>query len=196
MIKSINLTPFVQYPPTIQFIPCRHYGYITTLENWELSRGGDRRDPDHAGCCCAAEALSGIPSALHLHLLNKMSGVGLSRSDDTIVRYLHWSQNCRSHLISEADFAVHCIWWLSCDLPASVMCSVAYLLSVVDNICWSTWGRAPAWSLPTLPRFISPSSYKFCTVWQLAARHTRTIIYTPLDTRYSAGNNRELTCSV
>ena len=33
MIKSINLTPFVQYPPTIQFIPCRHYGYIGYTEN-------------------------------------------------------------------------------------------------------------------------------------------------------------------
>ena len=95
------------------FCPISSYDSIHSLRihcgnwihwiHWELSRGGDRPDPDHAGCCCAAEAataLSGIPSALHLHLLNKMSGVGLSRSDDTIVRYLHWSQNCRSHLIS------------------------------------------------------------------------------------------------
>ena len=36
MIKSIDLTPFVQYPPTIQFIPC---GYITTLDTLRTEQG-------------------------------------------------------------------------------------------------------------------------------------------------------------
>ena len=37
MIKSINLTPFVQYPPTIQFIPC---GYtVDTLDTLRTEQG-------------------------------------------------------------------------------------------------------------------------------------------------------------
>ena len=39
MIKSINLTPFVQYPPTIQFIPC---GYtMDTLDTLRTEQGGE-----------------------------------------------------------------------------------------------------------------------------------------------------------